>query len=216
MRFGEIIKEAQHGRKGRQANVQQFDAPGYFTVGDSHSNGVGAYGDGPLWKAMGMDGAPSTNSMHISAINRIPKGSVVAISLGANDLGIHKSPIPDIVSRVQSIIDHAKSKGLKVVYLIPTGTKDPDAKPGVSEAREALRTAMKSSISVPYYDLGYCVGGPNDDGLHRSMAFYAKIASKIVNDIQLDTPTSDTPVKTKTSTKQDKFDYQSELNKLPP
>jgi hypothetical protein len=216
MRFSEIISEAQHLKKGRHADVQHFDAPGYFTVGDSHSNGVGAYGDGPLWKAMGMDGAPSTNSMHISAINRIPKGSIVAISLGANDLSIHKSPIPDIVSRVQSIIDYAKSKGLKVVYLIPTGTKDPRAKPGVPEARDALRKAMMSNINVPTYDLGYCVGKPSDDGLHRSMSFYASIGKKIVNDYTIDKSVTNKPVTNKLDAKQDKFDYQSELDKLPP
>lgn len=179
MRFREIIKEAQHGRKGQQADIPKFDAPGYFTVGDSHSNGVGNYGRGKTWKAMGMDGASAFDSMHMSAIEKIPAGSVVAISLGANDLGIHKSPISEIVSRVQSIIDHAKSKGLKVVYLIPTGTKDPKAKPGVPEARDALRKAMMSNINVPTYDLGYCVGNPSDDGLHRSMPFYASVADKI-------------------------------------
>jgi len=181
MRFSEfnVLSEATHGRKGEQADVPYFDSPGYFTVGDSHSNGVGNYGRGKVWKAMGMDGAPSTNSMHLSAINRIPKGSVVAISLGANDLSAGAS-IPEIVARVQSIIDQATSKGLTVVYLIPTGTKDPDAKSGVPEARESLRDAMKSNINVPYYDLGYCVGKPSDDGLHRSMPFYASVADKIV------------------------------------
>jgi hypothetical protein len=211
MRFSEIISEAQYLKKGRHADVQHFDSPGYFTVGDSHSNGVGAYGDGPVWKAMGQDGAPSTKSMHLNAINRIPKGSVVAISLGANDQGIFKSPIPEIVSRVQSIIDHAKSKGLKVVYLIPTGTKDPKAKPGVPEARDALRKAMMSNINVPTYDLGYCVGKPSDDGLHRSMAFYASIARQIVNAFEINTSTSVKP-----ATKQDKLDFRSELEKLPP
>jgi hypothetical protein len=181
MRFSEfnIISEATHGRKGEQADVQHFDAPGYFTVGDSHSNGVGNYGRGKTWKSLGMDGAPATLSMHLSAINRIPKGSVVAISLGANDLNAG-SPIPEIVSRVQSIIDQATSKGLTVVYLIPTGTKDPNVKPGIPEARESLRDAMRNSINVPYYDLGYCVGKPSDDGLHRSMSFYASVADKIV------------------------------------
>lgn len=198
MRFSEIIKED----KGLQADVQHFDAPGYFSVGDSHSNGVGGYGKraDKVWNAMGMDGAPSTDPMHLSAINRIPKGSVVAISLGANDLGKFNTPIPEIVSRVQSIIDRARSKGLRVVYLIPTGTRDPKAKPGVPEKRDALRKAMMSSIDVPTYDLGYCYGEKSrDDGLHRSTGFYKSIADKIVSEFKPDRLDSE-----KTDVKQDK------------
>ena len=170
MRFREIIKEAQHGRKGQHADIQQFDNPGYFTVGDSHSNGVGNYGRGKTWKALGMDGASAFDPMHTSAIDRIPAGSVVAISLGANDLG--SKPIPQIVSQVEKIINGALGKKLQVVYLLPTATVDPKNK----TKRDELRGALNNSIVVPVYDLGTVTGG---DGLHQPMSVYGSIANKI-------------------------------------
>jgi peptidoglycan hydrolase-like protein with peptidoglycan-binding domain len=174
MRFREfkIISEA---TKGRQADIPSFDAPGYFTVGDSHSNGVGGYGKGKTWKAMGMDGASAFDPMHISAIERIPSGSVVAISLGANDL--KSKPIQQIVSQVNKVIATAKSKSLQVVYLLPTTTapnKTNDPK------RDELRSALKSAVSVPIVDLGQA--SPSDSmGLHLDAGKYNSIGSQIAS-----------------------------------
>ena len=122
MRFNEFKNLITEAQKGAQASVAQFNEPGYFTVGDSHSNGVGNYGRGKTWKALGMDGASAFDPMHPAAIAKIPSGSVVAISLGANDLG--SKPIPQIVSQVNKIIGDAKERGLEVVYLLPTATTD--------------------------------------------------------------------------------------------
>lgn len=169
--FKNVILEA--AAKGQQADIPSFDGPGYFTVGDSHSNGVGNYGRGKTWKAMGMDGASAFNSMHTSAIERIPAGSVVAISLGANDLG--SKPIPQIVSQVNNVISAAKGKGLQVVYLLPTATVDPKNK----AKRDELRKALNAGVSVPTYDLGTVTGG---DGLHQPMNVYAGIANKIAGE----------------------------------
>ena len=174
MRFKEfrILSE---GTKGKQADVAKFDSPGYFTVGDSHSNGVGNYGRGKTWQAMGMDGASAFDPMHMSAIERIPAGSVVAISLGANDLG--SKPIPQIVNQVERVISAAKGKGLNVVYLLPTATNNPENK----AKRDELRNALSGAISVPTYDLGKVTGG---DGLHQPMGVYSGIASKITSERQ--------------------------------
>jgi muramidase (phage lysozyme) len=170
MRFYEFKTIISEATKGNQADVPKFDAPGYFTVGDSHSNGVGNYGRGKTWKAMGMDGASAYDPMHMSAIDRIPTGSVVAISLGANDLG--SKPIPQIVSQVEKVINAALGKKLQVVYLLPTATVDPKNK----AKRDELRSALKNSIGVPVYDLGTVTGG---DGLHQPMGVYGGIANKI-------------------------------------
>lgn len=173
MRFKEFKTVISEATKGNQADVSKFDGPGYFTVGDSHSNGVGNYGRGKTWKAMGMDGASAFDPMHMSAIDRIPAGSVVAISLGANDLG--SKPIPQIVNQVEKVINAASGKSLQVVYLLPTATTDIKNK----AKRDELRSALKSSISVPVYDLGTVTGG---DGLHQPMNVYANIANKIAGD----------------------------------
>ena len=173
MRFREFKKIIIEGTKGNQAGAASFSGPGYFTVGDSHSNGVGNYGRGKTWKAMGMDGASAFDPMHLEAIEKIPAGSVVAISLGANDL--NSKPIPQIVSQVEKVINTAKSKSLEVVYLLPTATADPKNK----AKRDELRNALKNSVGVPIYDLGTVTGG---DGLHQPMGVYGGIANQIASE----------------------------------
>jgi muramidase (phage lysozyme) len=174
MRFKEFFKTTlTEGTKGNQADIPKFDAPGYFTVGDSHSNGIGNYGRGKTWKALGMDGSPASDPMHMAAIEKIPAGSVVAISLGANDFKAGK-PISQIVSLVKRVVDAAKAKGLQVIYLLPTSTpKGKDAK-----QREELRSALSADIDADIVDLGEA--GP--DGLHLLMPQYAVIASKIAGE----------------------------------
>jgi len=177
MRFSEFKTVILEATKGNQADVPSFDTPGYFTVGDSHSNGVGGYGKGKTWKAMGMDGARSDNPMHLSAIERIPAGSVVAISLGANDLAAN-TPIPRIVSQVQAVINAAKAKALQVVYLLPTTTapnkpKDP--------RRNELRDALNAAIQVPIVDMGQA--SPNDSlGVHLDSGKYNSIGASIAGE----------------------------------
>lgn len=170
MRFKEFKVTLTEGTKGNQAGQPNFSEPGYFTVGDSHSNGVGNYGRGKTWKALGEDGASAFDPQHLAQIKKIPNGSVVAISLGANDLG--SKPINQIVSQVQSVISAAKNQGLEVVYLLPTATLDPKRK----DKRDELRNALSASINVPTYDLGVVKGG---DGLHQPMNVYGGIANKI-------------------------------------
>lgn len=171
MRFKEfnLITEA---TKGKQANDPSFLEPGYFTVGDSHSNGVSNYGRGKEWKALGMDGASAFDPMHLAQIKKIPKGSVVAISLGANDVG---RPPQQVVSQVQSIISAAEQQGLNVVYLLPTTAKV-EKKPGDIKKREELRAALSSAIKVPTIDLGVATAS---DGVHHQPGVYSSIANQV-------------------------------------
>lgn len=178
MRFKEFKNIITEGTKGRQADIPSFDEPGYFTVGDSHSNGISDYGRGKTWKALGMDGASAFDSMHLAAIEKIPAGSVVAISLGANDLGKRNekgTAIPQIVSQVKKIVDAADAKSLQVIYLLPTSTapnKPQDPK------RNELRQALQSAINTTIVDLGEA--SPNDTmGVHLSPAGYSSIARQI-------------------------------------
>lgn len=179
MRLNELEIIIVEGTKGTQADTPEFAEPGYFTVGDSHSNGVSNYGRGKIWKALGMDGSSSFDPMHMRAIEKIPAGSVVAISLGANDL--KSKPIPQIANQVQKIISAAESKGLHVIYLLPTSTAP--NKP-VDQKREELRKAMSSAVSVPIVDLGSA--SVNDPmGLHLDPKQYISIGSKISQEYKL-------------------------------
>lgn len=152
-------------------------SPQYYSVGDSHSQGVSAEGKRPGWKALGKNGSPSTAAMHLKAIQSIPAGSVVAISLGANDLSIFPNDsTTTIANRVSSIVNAATQQGLEVVFLLPTlpapnKPKDP--------RREQLRTSLKNVINVPIVDLG--VASSSDPmGLHLDPSGYAKIANQVM------------------------------------
>lgn len=171
MRFREfnILTEA---ARGVQANETSFSSLGYFTVGDSHSNGISNYGRGKVWKALGQDGSSAFDPQHLKQIKKIPAGSVVAISLGANDVG---KPVQSVVNQVQSVIDAAEQQGLNVVYLLPTTAKI-EKKPGDIKKREELRAALSAAITVPIYDLGVATA---NDGVHHQPGTYNSIANKI-------------------------------------
>lgn len=177
MRFFEFKQIILEGEKGRQADQAKFDSPGYFTVGDSHSNGIGNYGRGKTWNALGMDGASAFDKMHSAAIEKIPAGSVVVISAGAND--VKSTSIASIVNQVNTLLSLAQSKSLTVFYLLPTYIEQGKDK----EKRDELRDALKSSVDVPTIDLGRA--GP--DGLHLTMGAYARIANSIVRNNQVNT-----------------------------
>ena len=103
--------------------IDQEGSTGYYTVGDSHAVGLANY-TGKPWINKGKNGTPSTDSLHAIAINSIPKGSVVLISVGANDTFASK-PNPNLIaSNVSNLVNSATSKGLKVTYLLfPVGTR---------------------------------------------------------------------------------------------
>lgn len=176
MRFNEFRILLTEGNKGVQADEPNFDVPGYFAIGDSHSNGISNYGRGKTWKALGMDGASAISAWHLSQIKKIPKGSVVAISLGANDA--LSQPPAKIVSAVQNVISAAEAQGLSVVYLLPT-TATTEKRKGDIEKREAVRTALSSAINVPIYDLGVATA---NDGVHHQPGKYSSIGNQIVSD----------------------------------
>lgn len=169
-----ILESALAEAAGQQAGIPSFDQPGYFTVGDSHSNGISNYGRGSVWRALGKDGTSAFDPMHPQQIAKIPQGSVVAISAGAND---YRAGIPNdkIVAQVNRLISLAQSRGAAVVYLLPTSASRGTA--SEAEGREGLRAALSNSVAAPIVDLGRA--GP--DGLHLVMSEYAKLARGIVN-----------------------------------
>ena len=161
MRFYEFKTIISEATKGNQADVPKFDAPGYFSVGDSHSNGVGNYGRGKTWKAMGMDGASAYDPMHMSAIDRIPAGSVVAISLGAND---HKG-----VKTEQELKKMREAiKGKRVFWIDP----GKDRKPIAHEA--IMKIAGEYGDTV----LSRPAGNMSSDGVHPTGKGYKILADQ--------------------------------------
>jgi peptidoglycan hydrolase-like protein with peptidoglycan-binding domain len=174
------------------------DQPSYYSVGDSHSNGVSNYGRRAGWKAMGRDGSSAYDPMHPAAIKQIPKGSVVVISLGANDLGSQRS-VQQIAAQVASVVSLATSQGLKPIVLLPTTTA---ANKPQDPRRVELSQAIASAVNVPTIPLGQAASS-DPQGLHLDSGGYANIAQKVLSvqpakavPQQGGLPTADQPSKT--------------------
>ncbi len=153
--------------------IEAGKLPGYYTVGDSHAEGLAAY-TGKPWTNKAKHSTKSDNPMHMDAIRQIPKGSVVLISLGANDANATNEPPNAIASRVASIVNASVANGNKTLFLLfPVGTSTA-TKP---ERRKAVRDAISSSISVPITDLEGKALQP--DGVHAQPNVYNSIGKAL-------------------------------------
>jgi muramidase (phage lysozyme) len=165
--------------------------PGYYTVGDSHGVGIATYNKDKNWHNLSTTGSSAFSPDHLQNINKIPKGSVVVISMGANDLGGAK--IPKIVNQVNATVAAAKERGLKVVYVLPTATTNPKSQQKREELRQALLKGLDSRDIV---DLGTAPSSKEikgGDGVHLGPKGYASIGSNIVGMLSPDTSASSKP-----------------------
>lgn len=172
--------------------------PGYYAVGDSQAVGVAGYG-GKQWdKTMARTGAsildPKQFKTHLANIERIPPGSVVAISGGGNDINSAKPEV--IANQMNKLIAAAKARGLQVVHLLPTSTDNPRTQ----QSREALRQAMlKLQDLAPIIDLGQA-SKKDPMNLHLDKKEYTRIAQNIADMLPLGSATAaEVPAKDKTS-----------------
>lgn len=158
--------------------------PGYYSVGDSHAQGVGGY-SGKQWSNLGQTGSSAFDKQHLANIKNIPAGSVVALSMGANDLGSAK--LSDIVDQVNKTIAASKAQGHQVVYLLPTASSNPKLQQKREELRQAL---LKSLDSRDILDLGVAPSGKEvrgGDDVHLDPKGYKKYGEYIT---QMFTPGS--------------------------
>lgn len=157
--------------------------PGYYAVGDSQAQGVAGYGGEGWNKSMARTGAsildPKQFQAHLANIERIPRGSVVAISGGGNDINSAKPEV--IVSQMNKLIAAAKARGLQVVHLLPTATDNPKTQ----QLRDQLRQAfLKGQTLVPIVDLGQA-SKKDPMNLHLDPKGYKVIAQNITNMLPL-------------------------------
>lgn len=158
MRFSEftLINEAEQSK--------------YYTVGDSHAIAIAAAGG---WPTTGKAGSKSSDPIHKTAIDRIPAGSVVVISLGHNDsTGTTDSP-EQIANQITSLINYSLKKGQHPTFILfPRGTAKN------AKRNENVRSEINSQVSVPKFDL-------NDadlvDGIHATASDYKQIAEAVRN-----------------------------------
>lgn len=143
---------------------------GYYTLGDQYAI--------ELSNASGWDGHASANAStdtNISnAINSIPKGSVVVVSLGQNDAkDINKRP-EQIASKLNIILDLIKNNDLIPVYMLfPSGN---------NERLKSVRDAIKGIITVPTIDLE--AGTASSDKATIPSAIFNLVATRISSKIK--------------------------------
>jgi hypothetical protein len=181
--------------------------PGYYTVGDSH--GVGIARPKTPWIKMSTTGSSAFDPEHLKNIEKIPPGSVVAISIGANDLGGRK--ISDIVDQVNKTIRAAQARGLQVVHLLPTSTTDPKLQKKREELRQALLTGQ---TQAPIVNLGQA-SKKDPMELHLSPQGYQQVGDSILQSFK---PGAEKPVGTLVKPDWSKYNFgdQGILEKIGP
>ena len=134
MRFNEFI-------------VEETTAPtNFYAVGDSTAYNLAIMG-GP-WKSFGKPGATSADATHTDALNKIPKGSIVAIALGADETVSSQETPEHIAGRINVIVQYAQSKGLQPVFVLFPAMQGESARRS-NEVRYAIFTTVK----VPLLDM---------------------------------------------------------------
>ena len=155
-------------------NVADKRNPGYYTLGDSHARAIGS---GEPWDhTLSINGKSSAElgAGNIPAV--VPKGSVLVISLGANDATKTKDTPETIAARIKQIADVSIARDNKTIFIVfPAGPKD-----GPNYQRNvAVRNAIKAAINTPVieYDME---GAPlQPDGIHAQLMYYKNIGDKI-------------------------------------
>ena len=187
--------------------TEKQESANYYTVGDSHAEGLAHYSGKP-WINKAKRGTKSTDSMHTAAINSIPKGSVVLISVGANDTFAGNPNPKMIASSVSNLVDQATNKGLKVVFLLfPTGTR------ANAEIRRETRDAIKQSLNVPIIDLE---GSKLVDGVHADAAAYIKASKEALSGAKPTTSLGTPDAQPGAPTTKDRIQQSANLEQGPP
>lgn len=148
--------------------------PGYYTFGDSHARAIGA---GEPWNhTLAINGKSSAEVGAGNIEATVPKGSVLVISLGTNDVTKTKDTPETIAARIKQITDASIARGNRTIFIVfPAGPKD-----GPNYQRNvAVRNAIKAAINTPVieYDME---GAPlQPDGIHAQLMYYKNIGDKI-------------------------------------
>ncbi len=196
--------------------------PAYVTIGDSHAHAVGQMGAimrGTKWLNLAVPGAASKGShpkitAMLGNISKIPKGSVVLVSLGANDTANAMVPgkpsrtAQSIASDVAGVVDRVKAQEpAKIIFLLfpnGPGRGSKEAKFYGGEFQDEVRAAIKGALgSIPIIDIN---GKPLTDGVHAGMSTYKVVASQVVSSAKPSASASSTLTSKLTSKEQDQLD----------
>jgi murein DD-endopeptidase MepM/ murein hydrolase activator NlpD len=150
--------------------------PGYYTFGDSHARAIGV---GEPWDhSLAINGKASSELGAGNIPETVPKGSVLVISLGANDVTKTKDTPDVIAARVKQVADTSLARGNETIVLIfPAGPKNDKN----YQRRVAVRNAIKSAVSGPVHEIDMEGAPMQDDGVHAKLSSYKDLANRIVS-----------------------------------
>ncbi len=167
--------------------LRETTATGYYTIGDSHAVMVAIMG-GKGWTNLAIGGRSSTDREMLGNISKIPKGSVVLVSQGANDTAnailAHKQgrPLksPEIIARnVANVVNLVQAQGATVVFMLfpnGPGRGGKGAEHYGGPYQDKVRSAIRSAVGVPIIDIN---GKPLYDGIHAGNATYKEVANQV-------------------------------------
>ena len=145
-----------------------------YAIGDSHAVAIAQSGG---FVNLATNGRSAFSSDNDGAVGKVPAGSTVVLSAGANDM--LNSNKAGVVGRVQSLIDELKKKKCKVYYVLFAETDNPK----FAKDRNMLRNQMSAGVgnSASIIDMGSLQYDPKSkkDGIHAPMSWYAGAAKKV-------------------------------------
>ena len=142
-----------------------------YAIGDSHANAIAKAGG---FVNLTKDGRRVERPENQAAVNQVLPGSVVVVSLGANNmLDENKDSVAD---QIADLLQTLLSKKCKVYYILFAETDNPK----YAKDRNRLRTAVQSAIpsSVHVIDMGK-LSIKNGDGVHANGGWYNSTAQTI-------------------------------------
>jgi hypothetical protein len=145
-----------------------------YAIGDSHAVAIAQSGG---FINLATNGRSAFSSDNDGAVGKVPAGSTVVLSAGANDM--LNSNKAGVVSRVQGLIDELKKKKCKVYYVLFAETDNPK----FAKDRNMLRNQMSAGVGsdASIIDMGSLQYDPKTkkDGIHAPMSWYAGAAKKV-------------------------------------
>jgi len=130
---------------------QESTQSGYYTVGDIHSKLIAVHGGSP-WETFAESGRTARNTIVIDNINKLKAGTIVAISIGQNDI-IQGDDTPEVIAEnVRTIVKASVDRGHDVTYLTPPITSLTSAT-RAADVRNAITSSLSEFTRLSIIDL---------------------------------------------------------------
>jgi hypothetical protein len=165
-----------------------------YAIGDRHAFAIGKAGG---FKNYASSNRSAFSEENISAIEQVPKGSLVVLSAGTEDLAQQNRG--SVIQRVEKLIFSLLKKDCQIYYIPPAATDSPSF---IGE-KNLLRNQLIKQISADMPNIQILDPGSlsikDSDGLTAPDSWYQSVAAKVKGAAKEITTTNTTPAKTGTA-----------------